>query len=67
MQLIKSLEDVKLLYRNSLEIKTLYVNHDNLMVEPYIKGKELTVSVVEENKKSRAIEVTEIISNNFFF
>ena len=67
VQLIKSLEDVKLLYRNSLDIKTLYANHDNLMVEPYIKGKELTVSVVEENKKSRAIEVTEIISNNFFF
>ena len=37
------------------------------MVEPYIEGKELTVAVVEEDQASRAIEVTEIISNNFFF
>ena len=37
------------------------------MVEPYIVGKELTVAVIEEDKKSKAIEVTEIISNNLFF
>ena len=37
------------------------------MVETYIEGKELTVTVIEENRKSRAVEVTEIIPNNLFF
>ena len=36
------------------------------MIEPYIEGKELTVSVIEEEKKSQAVQVTEIISNNLF-
>ncbi len=67
VQLIKSQEDIRLLLGNSLKQKLLYKNHNNLMVEPYIEGKELTVAVIEENKKSKAIEVTEIISNNLFF
>ena len=67
VQLIQSVEDIKLLFRNSLEQRVLYENHDNLMVEPYIEGKELTVAVIEENRKSKAVEVTEIISNNLFF
>ena len=37
------------------------------MIEPFIEGKELTVAVIEENRKSKAIEVTEIVSNNLFF
>ena len=67
VKLIKSPEDIKLLFRNKFELKKLYENHHNLMIEPYIEGKELTVAVVEEGQASRAIEVTEIISKNFFF
>ena len=37
------------------------------MLEPFIEGRELTVAVVDENRKSNAIEVTEIISDNIFF
>ena len=37
------------------------------MAEPYIEGKELTVTVIEDNKISKAVEVTEIYSNNLFF
>ena len=61
VQLIKSIEDIKLIFRNKLDQRILYPNHENLMVEPYIEGKELTVTVLEENKKSKAIEVTEIV------
>ncbi len=67
VQLIKSLEDIKYFVGNILENIKLYENHNKLMVEPYIYGKELTVSVIEENSKSKAIEVTEIVSNNLFF
>ena len=67
VQLIKSLEDIKIFFKVILEQKDLYKNHNNLMAESYIKGKELTVAVIEENKKSRAVDVTEIISKNFFF
>ena len=37
------------------------------MLEPFIEGRELTVAVVDENRKSNAIEVTEIISDNISF
>ena len=67
MQLIKSREDIKLFFEKSLEQKALYDNHDNLMVEPYINGRELTVSVIEEKGVSKPIDVTEIISKNLFF
>ena len=67
VKLIKSIEDIKLFFLNNYDQNNLYVNHENLMIERYIKVKELTVSVIEEDKKSKAIEVTEIISNNAFF
>ena len=37
------------------------------MLEKYIQGRELTVAVIEKNKKSVSVEVTEIISNMEFF
>ncbi len=67
VQLIKSKEDIDLFFENILDQKELYKNHDNLMLEPFIEGRELTVAVVDENRKSNAIEVTEIISDNIFF
>ena len=67
VQLIRSQEDIKLFFDNDLIQNNLYKNHQNLMIEPYIEGKELTVAVIEENGKSKAIEVTEIVSNNLFF
>ena len=45
-----------------------YKNHKELMIEKFIKGRELTVSVIEEDNHSRSIEVTEIIyaGSDFF-
>ena len=37
------------------------------MLEPYILGKELTVSVFEENNISKSVAVTEIVTQNDFF
>ena len=45
----------------------IYKNHKKLLIEEYIRGRELTVAVIDENKESFSIEVTEIISNSKFF
>mgnify|MGYP001442716374 CR=1 FL=1 len=37
------------------------------MIEKYINGRELTVSVIEDKGISKPVEVTEIISKNNFF
>ena len=37
------------------------------MIEKYIKGRELTVTVFENDGISQSVEVTEIISKNLFF
>lgn len=67
VHIIKSLEDINLFFSKSLNNKKLYENHDILMAEPFIQGKELTVAVIEENGIARSVEVTEIISKNIFF
>ena len=47
--------------------RKIYKNHNSFLLEPYIKGKELTVAVYEEEGISKSIDVTEIKSNNFFY
>ena len=37
------------------------------MFEKYVKGKELTVSVIEKNNSLESLAVTEIISNNLIY
>ena len=46
----------------------VYKEHNKFLLEEFIDGRELTVAVVEKNKKSFPVQVTEIISynNNFF-
>jgi len=45
----------------------IYQKHQTLLIEKFIEGRELSVSVIERDKVSYPIEVTEIISNNSFF
>ena len=45
----------------------IYQKHQTLLIEKFIEGRELSVSVIERNNISYPIEVTEIISNNSFF
>ena len=67
VQIIKSINDIKIFFEKNFYKKKIYANHQMLMIEPYIKGKELTVSVIEENGISKSIDVTEIVSKNVFF
>lgn len=45
----------------------IYINHNELLIEKYIEGRELTVACIDRDSNSNAIEVTEIISNNEYF
>ena len=42
----------------------MYEKHQKLIVEPYVKGRELTVSVIEKKDGSEPVEVTEILTKN---
>jgi len=67
VKIFVSINDIEKFFSNyKNEIKT-YNNIKKLMIEKYIKGRELTVTVFENNGNSQPIEVTEIISKNLFF
>ena len=51
-------------YDNEINI---YNNHNKLMIEKYIRGRELTVTVYENEKTTEAVEVTEIFCARSFF
>jgi len=67
VQIIRSSDDIKKIYLNSFKKNKLYIKHKKLIIEKYIKGRELTVTVIEKNKKILPIAVTEILSKNNFF
>ena len=48
------------------EIKT-YNNHNEIMIEKYIQGRELTVGVWDNNNISESLGVTEIVFENRFY
>ena len=67
VKIIKSISDINIFFDNFINEITIYKNHEYFMVEPYIKGKELTVGIIEESGISRPVDVTEIIPNKNFF
>ena len=67
MQIVRDSEDIENIIKKSSDKITLYRNHKNFIVEPYIQGKELTVTVIEDNKEFIPVEVTEITYENIFF
>ncbi len=52
--------------KNKEELKKKINNHNNL-IEEIIHGKELTVTVIENNLKIKALGVTEIVFNNMHY
>lgn len=48
-------------------IKTAFLEHDRIIIEKYIKGRELTCGVLKTNNEIIAFPITEIISKNEFF
>ena len=67
VKIFKTINDINSFSNDLKKNLSLYKEHKDLLLEKYIKGRELTVAVVEKNKKSVAVEVTEIISNMEFF
>ena len=67
VKIFNSKSDINIFFLNyEKEIKK-YKNHNKLMIENYIRGRELTVTVYEDVKTTKAIEVTEIFSKHSFF
>jgi len=67
VRVFNSINDIDRFFLNFKNEMNVYQNHKKLMIEKYIKGRELTVTVFENNKVSEAVEVTEIVSSNNFF
>ena len=67
VKIFKDINDINLFSKNLKKNLSLYDKHKDLLCEKYIHGRELTVAVVEKNKESVPVEVTEIISNMEFF
>ena len=67
VKIIKNMNSLNMFLKEFEGNKDIYKNHEELLIEKYIKGRELTVAVLNNNNKSVAIEVTEIIFNNDFF
>ena len=61
---IKSKKDL-LVFCNKIEkFKSNFDNNENFIIEKYISGQELTVSILENESSIKPLEVTEIVSLN---
>jgi D-alanine-D-alanine ligase len=67
INIIRNSNDISLFIKNIDKNKGIYENHRKLIIEEFISGRELTVSVLEKNNISVPIEVTEIIPCNNYF
>ena len=67
VKIFKTLNDINYFSNDLIKNLAIYKKHKVLLFEKYIQGRELTVAVVEKNKKSVSVEVTEIVSNMEFF
>ena len=64
--IIKTLKDIDKFFQKNYKRK-IYKEHKEILIEKFVKGKELTVTVIEENKLTKPVEVTEINYKNKFF
>ena len=67
VKIFKTINDINYFANDIKKNLSIYRKHKDLLFEKFIQGRELTVAVIEKNKKSVAVEVTEIISNMEFF
>ena len=67
VKIIKREKDIKSFLADKINNAKLYKNHTKLLIEKFVEGRELTVSVIEKKNESLAIAVTEIKSKNIFF
>lgn len=67
VKIFKNFNDIKFFNKNISKYLKLYKKHPQLLIEKYIPGRELTVTVFKDKKQYQPIAVTEIISSNPFF
>jgi len=62
--IIKSNRDLLLFINKLIKFKNSFKKNENFLIEEYISGKELTVSVIKNKLNYNPLEVTEIVSLN---
>jgi len=67
VKIIKDEGSIVSFLKNHDVYSKIYQKHQILLIEKFIKGRELSVSIIERDRISYPVEVTEIISNNSFF
>ncbi len=67
IKIIKNRTDLNNFISTIVEFKRKLKFHENILIEQFISGKELTVSTLKFTKKIEALGVTEIKSKNNFF
>ena len=64
LKIIKSKKDLSILCKEIEKFKNKFNYDEDFIIEKYIFGKELTVSVLENEISLKSLEVTEIVSLN---
>ncbi len=67
IKIIKNNTEFKNFINKIENFKSILRFHDEILIEEYIQGKELTVSTIKFSEKIQALAVTEIKTNNNFF
>jgi len=62
--IIKSNRDLLLFFNKLIKFKNSFKKNEKFLIEEYISGKELTVSVIKNKLNYKPLEVTEIVSLN---
>ncbi|MDB4861398.1 ATP-grasp domain-containing protein, partial [Alphaproteobacteria bacterium] len=62
--MIKSNRDLLLFFTKLIKFKNSFKKNEKFLIEEYISGKELTVSVIKNQLNYKPLEVTEIVSLN---
>ncbi len=64
LNIIKSNKGLNIFLKKLVNYKKKFKNEEKFLIEEFISGKELTVSVIKDNISYKPIEVTEIVSLN---
>ena len=67
IKIVRNKNELKKFIEIIKSYKKIIKNHKSLIVEEFIDGKELTVSVLKIKNKPQPLDVTEILSKNIFF
>ena len=64
LEIIKSNKDLLFFLKKFIKFKNNFRKNEKFLIEEYISGKELTVSVIKNGFNYKSLEVTEIVSLN---